>query len=102
MSATGIPKKVLHKSSRKKDTALYLDCFQAVTKHTEYWNKWIVDKCWISIINERFDIPSSLQFDERALNAAIGRNPVFKTVGIATVSVSNSLGIYKSSFRPTE
>jgi hypothetical protein len=32
--------------------SLFLDCFQCRTKHREYWNKLIVDKCWIDVINK--------------------------------------------------
>jgi hypothetical protein len=53
MSATGMPKKLQFRPDRKKDVSLFLDCFRCRTKkHREYYNKWIVDKCWIDVINE--------------------------------------------------
>jgi hypothetical protein len=74
MSAAGMPKKLQSGPGRKKDASLFLDCFRCVTKHREYWNKWKVDKCWIDVINERYDIPESIQFTAVELNGAISRN----------------------------
>jgi hypothetical protein len=36
------------------------DCFRDVPKHREYWNKWIVDECWIDVIKEQYDMPESI------------------------------------------
>jgi hypothetical protein len=52
MSATGLHKKVQFGPVRKKDASLFLDCFPCRTKHREYWNKWIIGKCWIDVINK--------------------------------------------------
>jgi hypothetical protein len=100
MSATGIPEKFQFGSGRKKDASLFLDCFRGATKHREYWNKWIVDECWIDIINKRYNMPESIQFTAVELNRAISRNAVFKAAGIDAVTLANALGIYKSSYRP--
>jgi hypothetical protein len=54
MSATGMHKKVQLGGGRKKDASLFLDCFRGVIQHKEYWNKWIVDQCWIDVMNERY------------------------------------------------
>jgi hypothetical protein len=84
MSAKGMHKKVQFGPGRKKDVLLFLDCFQGTTKHREYWNKWIVVKCWISVLK----MPESIQFTAVELNRAISRN-------------AGLLGVYKSSFKPT-
>jgi hypothetical protein len=42
-----------------------------ITKHREYWNKWIVDKCWIYVINKWYDMPESMQFTVVELHWAI-------------------------------
>jgi hypothetical protein len=60
MSATGMHKKIQLGSSRKKYASLFLDCFRGVIKHEEYWNKWIVDQCWIDVINERHGMSESM------------------------------------------
>jgi hypothetical protein len=71
MSATGMPKKLQFGQSRKKGASLFLDCFRGATKHLDYWNKWVVDECWIGVINERYDMPESIQFTAVELNRAI-------------------------------
>ena len=78
MSAIGVPKKCQLGSGKKEDGSLFLDCFRGVIKHTEYWNKWIVNKCWIRVINERYDMSEPLRFTVVQLNNVISRNPVFK------------------------
>jgi hypothetical protein len=100
MSATGMPKKLRFGRGRKKYASLFLDCFQGATKHREYWNKWIVDKCWIDVINERYDMPESIQFTAVDLSRAISRSHVFQAAGINALTLANLLGIYKSSYRP--
>ena len=80
----------------KKDSSLYLACFDGVRQHQQYWNKWIVSDAWIDIINDRYELPSSLQFNSADLNRAIGRHPRF--IYIDTVGESNSEGIYKASY----
>jgi hypothetical protein len=102
MSATGMHKKIQLGSSRKKNASLFLDCFRGVIKHKEYWNKWIVDQCWIDVINERYGMSESMQFTTKELNNAIARNAGYKAAGIDTVTVANSFGIHKSSYRPRE
>ena len=77
-------------TGRKKNASLFLDCFRGVTKHREYWNKWIVDKCWIDVIIERYDMPESIRFTAVELNRAIARNAGFIAAGIDAVSVANS------------
>jgi hypothetical protein len=100
MSATGMHEKVQFGPSRKKDASLFLDCFRGVTKHREYWNKWVVDECWIDVINERYDMPESIRFTAVELNRAISRNAGFQAAGIDSLTLANSLGVYKSSYRP--
>ncbi len=97
MSATGASKNLRFATGRKKDTSLFLDCFRDVTVHKQYWNKWISDQCWIDIINERFDIPQSLQFTTRNLNTALSRSKIYD--GIDILTTANGLGIYKSSYK---
>jgi hypothetical protein len=70
----GMPKKLQCSPGRKKYVSLFLDCLRGMTKHREYWNKWIVDKCWIDVINEQYDMPESIQFTAVELNQAISRN----------------------------
>ncbi len=55
------PRKYTLRSKPKKGAKLYLGCFDSVRKHKHYWNKWIVDDCWIDIINERLEIATRLQ-----------------------------------------
>jgi hypothetical protein len=97
MSATGESKKLRTLSCRKKDTSLYLDCFRHVIIHKQYWNKWISDQCWINLINERIEIPESLQFTKANLNGAFSRNPMYGSIRILTIP--NALGIYQSSYK---
>ena len=98
MSATGMHERVQFGPSRKKDASLFLDCFRGVTKHREYWNKWVVDECWIDVINERYDMPESIRFTAVELNRAISRNAGFQAAGIDSLTLANSLGVYKSSY----
>ena len=100
MSATGIPKVIQLVSGRKKNAALFLDCFRGVIKHAEYWNKWIVDECWIDLINERYEVPEALNFTATQLNGAVARDATLSATGIDKVTSSNSLGVYKSCYRP--
>jgi hypothetical protein len=101
MSATGMPEKFQFGSGRKKDASLFLDCFRGATKYREHWNKWIVDECWIVIINKRrCDMPESVQFTAAELNRAMSGNAMFKAAGVDAVTLANALGICKSSCRP--
>jgi hypothetical protein len=62
MSATPNRKKPHLGSGQKRNSKSHpLECFDAVRKLTQCWNKWILDNCWIDGINERFDIPPQLQ-----------------------------------------
>jgi hypothetical protein len=90
MSATGMHKNVQFGSVRKKDASLFLDCFRGVTTHREYWNKWIVDECWIDIINKRYDMPESIRFTAVELNRAISRNAVFIAAGSIEAILANN------------
>ena len=74
MSATGIPKVIQLVSGRKKNAALFLDCFRGVIKHAEYWNKWIVDECWIDLINERYEVLEALKLNSYTTNGAVARD----------------------------
>ena len=94
--------KVQFGPSRKKDASLFLDCFRGVTKHREYWNKWVVDECWIDVINKRYDMPESIRFTAVELNRAISRNAGFQAAGIDSLTLANSLGVYKSSYQPPQ
>jgi hypothetical protein len=80
----------------KKNTKLFLRCFDSVRQHKQYWNKWILDDGWIDIIEDRFEIPTSLKFDSSQLNGAISRDPRF--CGIDTVGDANLNGVYKATY----
>jgi hypothetical protein len=43
----------------------------------------------------------SIRFTAVELNPAISRNAGLQTAGIDAITLANSLGIYKSSYRPT-
>jgi hypothetical protein len=73
-----------------------------VTKHKEYWNKWIVDQCWIDVIKERHGLNESMHFAAKELNGATARNAGHMSAGVDNVSLANSFGIYKSSYRPSK
>jgi hypothetical protein len=45
-------------------------------------------------------MPESIQFTAVELNRAISRNAVFKAAGIDAITLANSSGVYKSSYRP--
>jgi hypothetical protein len=100
MSATLNREKLLLGNGRERNSKLFLECFDAVRKLRQYWNKWIVDDCWIDIINERFDIPTQLQFAAADLNRAIGRDKRLKT-GIDKVGDPNVNGVYKAQYFPS-
>jgi hypothetical protein len=65
----------------------------------ECWNKWVVDKCWIDVINEWHEMPESIQITAVELNQRISRNAGFQAAGFDAATIANSLGIYKSSVR---
>jgi hypothetical protein len=46
-------------------------------------------------------MPDSIQFTDVELNRAISRNAGFQAAGINAVTLANSLGIYKLSYRAT-
>jgi hypothetical protein len=71
----------------KKDSSLYLACFDGVRQHQHYWNKWILSDAWIDIINDRYELPSSLQFNSADLNRAIGRHPRFISIDTGVMCV---------------
>jgi hypothetical protein len=98
MSAIRTSKNLRFATGRKKDSSLFLDCFRHVIIHKQYWNKWISDQCWINLINDRFEIPESLQFTKTNLNTALSRNKMYD--GIDILTAANALGLYKSSYRP--
>jgi hypothetical protein len=64
----------------KKGAKLFLDCFDAVREHKQYWDKCIAADGWIDIINNRYDIPTNLKFVAADLNRAIGRHPKFSSI----------------------
>jgi hypothetical protein len=81
----------------KKWATLFLDCFVAVREHKQYWNKWIAADGWINIINDRYNIPTSLKFVAAAdLNRAIGGHPKFSS-SIDTIGNTNVHGLYKAT-----
>jgi hypothetical protein len=96
MSTTPNREKPHFVATSQKNAKLYLACFDSVRKHTQYWDKWIIDDCWIDIINERIDIPTHLKFVAADLNRAIGRNPKFN--GLDTVGEPNVNGVFKSTY----
>jgi hypothetical protein len=100
MSATGIPKGIQLVSGRKKNASLFLACFRGVIKHAQYWNKWIVVECWIDLINERYEVPEALKFTAGQLSGAVARDAAFKAAGVDIVTSANSLGVYRSSYKP--
>jgi hypothetical protein len=55
-------------SGQKTIASLFLDCFRGLIKQTEYWNKWIVDDCWIDLINERYEVLEALKFTATQLS----------------------------------
>jgi hypothetical protein len=80
----------------KKNAKLHVRCFDAVRKHTQHWNKWILDDCWIDIINEQFDIPTKLRFISDELNRAVGGDPRFSGI-IDSAGESNVNGVCKAT-----
>jgi hypothetical protein len=79
----------------KKGARLFLDCFDAVREHKQYWNKWIAADGWINIINDQYDIPTNLKFIAVDLNRAIGRHPKFSSID--TIGGTNIHGLYKAT-----
>jgi hypothetical protein len=68
------------KCTLRKGAILFLDCFDAVREHTQYWNKWIAADGWIDIIIDQYEIPTNLKFVAADLNRAIGRHPKFGSI----------------------
>jgi hypothetical protein len=89
------PRKGSGRSRSEKNTKLFLRCFDSVRQHKQYWNKWILDDGWIDIMEDRFEIPTSLKFDSSQLNGAISRDPRF--CGIDTVGDANLNGVCKAT-----
>jgi hypothetical protein len=100
MSATLSREKPLFGNGRERNSKLFLECFDAVRKLRQCWNKWIVDDCWIDIVNERFDIPTQLQFAAADLNRAIGRDKRLKT-GTDKAGDPSVNGVYKAQCFPS-
>ena len=99
MSTTRKSEKIVFALNVKKDSKLYLACFDAVRQHVVYWNKWIQAEGWIDIINDRYDLPTTLKFTSSDLNRAIGRHPRFSCIDI--IKESNLDGVYKASYFET-
>jgi hypothetical protein len=55
MSATPNREKLQFGSGQKRNSKFFLECFDAVRKLTQHWNKWIVDDCWIDIVKSLID-----------------------------------------------
>jgi hypothetical protein len=80
----------------KKGAKLFLDCFNAVKEHKQYWNKWIVTDGWINIIDDRYDIPTNLKCIAADLNRAMGMHPKFSSID--TIGDTNVHGLYKATY----
>ena len=80
MSSTDLPEKTQVKPIYKNRNSMITGVFQDVTRHTEYWNWWIVDKGWVDAIKSRFNIPVAFAFDTKHLNSAIARSPVYNSI----------------------
>ena len=85
MTAIEIPKGIQFVSGRKKNAALFLDCFRGVMKHAEYWNKWIVDECWIDLINEQYEVLEALKLTATQLMGLLLEMHFFSATGIEKV-----------------
>ena len=96
MSTAPIHKKAHLAPGIKKETTLFIGCFDSVRQHKQYWNKWIVAEAWIEIINARYDIPTSLKFVSGDLNRAIGKTPKYSSID--TIGETNVHGLYKASY----
>ena len=77
MSTTPNHKKAHFAPTVKKGAKLFVDCFDGVREHKQYWNKWIAVDGSIDIINNRYDIGTNLKFVAADLNRAIGGYPTF-------------------------
>jgi hypothetical protein len=53
---------------------LILNLFLEAAKISDYRNKWLSDKDWVNVIEERFMVPEALKFTVQELSLAIGRN----------------------------
>jgi hypothetical protein len=80
----------------KKGAKLFLDCFDAVREHKQYWNKWIAADGWVHIIKVRYDIPTNLKFVAADLNRAVCRHPKFSSID--TIGNTNVHGLYKATY----
>ena len=99
MASVVLSKKIRIAPARKKDAALFLDCFRGVTVLHPYWNKWIASDVWVDIINSHYDISDDLKFSSAQLNRAVSRNAQYKSNLIETTAMTNPMGLYKASYR---
>ena len=96
MSSPDLPEKTQVKPIYKNRNSMIIGVFQDVTRHTEYWNRWIVDKGWVDAIKSRFNIPVVFAFDTKHLNSAIARSPVYNCID--DIAIPNPYGIYKAKY----
>jgi hypothetical protein len=92
MSATPNREKTHFVLCVKKDTKLLLRCFDLVRQHEQYWNKWILDKGRIDIINDHLQVPIDLKLVAADLNRAIGRSPRYSEID--HLGKSSNMGDY--------
>ena len=75
---------------------MIIGVFQDVTRHTEYWNRWSVDKGWVDAIKSRFNISVVFAFNTKHLNSEIARSPVYNCID--DIAIPNPYGIYKAKY----
>jgi hypothetical protein len=72
------PQKPSVRSNCEKKPSSRVRCLDTVRKHhTQCRKKWILDDCWMDIVNEQFNIPTDLKFLSGELNRAVGGDPRF-------------------------
>jgi hypothetical protein len=96
MSTTPNCKKAHFVPTIKKGAKLFLDCFDAVREHKQYWNKWIAADSWMDIIKDRYDNTANLKFVAADSKRAIGRHP--KSSSIDTIGNTNVHRLYKATY----
>ena len=98
MSTIVVPRNLQEDASGKLKHRFLVDCFLGATDKTEYWNRWLPDSDWVTIIQEVYNIPIDLTFSTSDLNCAIMKDVRLKCM-VENYSTANTSGIFRAKHR---
>ena len=92
---------MLHfKPMNQNKSHLIVTAFRAAANCETYWNQWLTDTEWVSIINGKYLLESGIVLTTTELNRIIGRQASLKDI-IDNLINQNTIGIFRAKYRPS-